>query len=215
MTAEEKTILACFLNTAEDFVSRGFTRQRAAYTFEDDPLPEAVTSEDGSEVAEPTLPLAYLIDEEEMGAHIPVMVIGASLTEQEDQLLSRMLASIGLYRNKNCYISDIVEDRPVLESHIHRLNPRIILCVGKEAFNSVQPSITNSGTQVIKTFHPVEILRDGSLKRPAFDDMKRLMATLAEIDNDYRNEVTELIKKYAAADPDFASRISSYFRELG
>jgi hypothetical protein len=60
-----------------------------------------------------------------------------------------------------------------------------------------------------------KILQNGSLKRPAFDDMKGLMAALAEIDTNYRNEVKELIKKYAAADPEFASRISGYVRELG
>jgi DNA polymerase len=216
MTAEEKTILACFLHIAEDFLKSGFAGERADFTFEDDSPPEAGISESGVETAEPPLPLAYLVDDEDAEEHLPVMVIGASLTEQEGQLLERMLASIGLYRNRNCHITDLVEDSPALERQILRLNPRIILCAGQDAANSVSESasITGSGVPVLKTFHPAEILRNESLKRPAFDDMKRLMAALAEIDNDYRSEVTELIKKYAAAAPDFASRISERIREL-
>jgi DNA polymerase len=221
MTAEEKTSLASFFHITENFLRSGFAEERAAYTFEDDQAPEAGSLESGGEAAEPHLPLAYLVDEEaEEG--LPAMVMGPSLTEQETQLLERMLASIGLYRNRNCHISDLVEDRPALERQMERLNPRVILCVGQDACNSVaynsvsgSASITGSLPPVLKTFHPAEILRDESLRRPAFDDMKRLMTVLAEIDNNYRNKVKELIKKYAAADPEFASRISSYVRELG
>jgi hypothetical protein len=220
MTAEEKTILASFFNTTEGFLRSGFAGERDAYAFEDDPQPEAEILESSAKGVETSLPLAYLVDEDEE-EQLPVMVIGASLTEKDRQLLERMLASIGLYSNRNCHITDLIEDRSALESQVHRLNPRIILCAGQDACNSVaynsvseSASITGSLPHVLKTFHPAEILQNEALKRPAFDDMKHLMIVLAEIDHDYKNEVAELIKKYAAADPDFASRISGRVRDL-
>jgi hypothetical protein len=215
MTAEEKTVLDSFLHKAEGYLGSGFAGVRAAFAFKDDPQPEAEVLENA---AESPLPLAYLVDEDDSPHYaegsLPVMVVCASLTEEETQLLGRMLASIGLFQDSNCHILDITEDGPALEIQIQKLNPQVILCAGKEASNSVATLITGSPPPVLKTFHPAELLRDSALKRPAFDDMKRLLATLAEIDDDYRNEVTELIKKYAAADPDFASRIAGQFQEL-
>ncbi|MDR0313203.1 MAG: hypothetical protein LBI14_06365 [Treponema sp.] len=214
MTAEEKISLARFLHTAQGFLGTGYA-ERADYAFEDDPQQETGILNDTPEVAEPSLPLAYLVDEDPEENN-PVLVIGANLTEQEAQLLDQMLASIGLYRNRNCYVSGIAEDDPSSEQLINKLNPRIILSIGQDAFDSLSDTslIADSGAQVIKTFHPAELLRDKTRKRPAFDDMKQLMAALAEIDDGYRKEVTELIKKYAAADQEFASRISQRVREL-
>jgi DNA polymerase len=214
MTAEEKISLARFLHTAQGFLGTGYA-ERADYAFEDDLQMETDISSETPEAAESSsLPLAYLIDED-LEEEIPVLVIGTNLTEQEAQLLDQMLASIGLYRNKNCYVSSIVEDDSSSEQLINRLNPQIILSIGQDAFDSLSDSslITDSGVQLVKTFHPGELLRDKTLKRPAFDDMKQLMIALAEIDNSYRNEVADLIKKYAATDQEFASRIAERVQE--
>jgi DNA polymerase len=214
MTAEEKITLAHFLYTAQGFLGTGYAGEKADAAFEDDLLQETEISSDASEVAEPSsLPLAYLVDED--SEEMPVLVIGANLTEQEAQLLDQMLASIGLYKNRNCYVSGIFEDNAAFEQLINKQNPRMILSIGKDAFDSLSNAsiISDSGIQVIKTLHPGELLRDKTLKRPAFDDMKQLMTLLAEVDSDYRNEVKELIKKYAATDQEFASRLSEHIQE--
>ena len=93
------------------------------------------------------------------GAQNPlVMVIGEGPGADEDaagrpfvgkagQLLDRMLASIGLFRNKNCFIANMVKCRPpgnrdpwpeeiiacypFLERQILFLKPKIILCAGR------------------------------------------------------------------------------------
>jgi len=95
------------------------------------------------------------------GAHKPlVMVIGEGPGADEDasgrpfvgragQLLDKMLASIGLYRDSNCFIANVVKCRPpgnrdpqpdetaacasFLERQIALLQPRFILAAGKIA----------------------------------------------------------------------------------
>ena len=92
--------------------------------------------------------------------HPLVMVIGEGPGADEDaqgrpfvgragQLLDRMLASIGLFRNQNCYIANMVKCRPpgnrdpapdemracfhFLERQILLLKPKVILCAGRVA----------------------------------------------------------------------------------
>jgi hypothetical protein len=47
-------------------------------------------------------------------------------------------------------------------------------------------------------------------RRPAFDDLKLLMARLAAMDEFYLAEVRPLLAKYAATDPVFADRVRDY-----
>jgi DNA polymerase len=98
------------------------------------------------------------------GADDPlVLVLGEGPGQDEDrtgrpfvgragQLLDRMLASIGLRREENCFIANVVKCRPpenrdpepteiaacapFLRRQIGRLKPRIILCVGRIAANA-------------------------------------------------------------------------------
>jgi len=95
------------------------------------------------------------------GAERPlVMIIGEGPGADEDasgrpfvgkagQLLDKMLASIALFRDKNCYIANVVKCRPpenrdpepgeiaacfpFLERQIALLRPRAILCAGRVA----------------------------------------------------------------------------------
>ena len=162
------------------------------------------------------------------------MVIGEGPGADEDaagrpfvgkagQLLDKMLASIGLFRNKNCYIANMIKCRPpenrdpapeeiaacfpFLQKQIALLKPRIILCVGRVAaqnllktsqgINSLRGKLAlyplpgsngetaESSIPVLCTFHPSAILRDESLKRPAWEDLKLLKSQLAAMDNDY------------------------------
>ena len=164
-----------------------------------------------------------------------VMVIGEGPGADEDrsgrpfvgkagQLLDRMLASIDLSREKNCYIANMVKCRPpgnrdpepgeiaacmpYLERQILLLRPRVILCAGRvaaqnllktrEGINSLRSSFAEyvveasvetdiggvmekTAIPVFCTFHPSAILRDESLKRPAWEDLKLLRAKLESL----------------------------------
>ncbi|MDR0718525.1 MAG: uracil-DNA glycosylase [Treponema sp.] len=196
-----------------------------------------------------------------------VMVIGEGPGGDEDiagrpfvgragQLLDKMLASAGLYREKNCYIANVVKCRPpgnrdpmpeeiaccapYLERQIALLKPLLILCAGRVAARHILRTeegigrlrgkigeypaaveIVETGTlqsdsippiPVIPTFHPSALLRDESLKHPAFEDLKQLMAALAKLDKSYAAEVKPLLAKYAAKDPAFAEKVRALSR---
>jgi len=157
------------------------------------------------------------------GADEPlVMVIGEGPGVDEDAsgrpfvgkagaLLDRMLASIDLSRDKNCYIANMVKCRPpgnrdpeygeiaacfpYLEQQISLLWPKLILCAGRVAAQNLLK--TNQGINALRgkfyefkirdavipvlcTYHPSAILRDESLKRPAWEDLKLLKARIEE-----------------------------------
>jgi DNA polymerase len=166
-----------------------------------------------------------------------VMIIGEGPGAEEDasgrpfvgksgQLLDRMLDSrgqIGLYRDKNCFIANMVKCRPpndrdplpeetaacapFLLGQIRLLAPRIILCVGRVAANGLLGKAETmgklrgrfydfkvpgkAGTEapltipVLPTYHPSALLRNESLKAPAWEDMKILRSKLAELDSAY------------------------------
>jgi DNA polymerase len=171
-----------------------------------------------------------------------------------------MLASIGLYRDKNCYITNVVKCRPpanrdpepgeiagcapFLARQIALLRPLAILCAGRVAARHILRTeeginrlrgrfgeypaafeITETGTlqsagiapvPVLPAYHPSALLRDETLKRPAFEDLKLLMARLVSFDlrdsgdPGYAAEVRPLLAKYAAGDADFAARVREY-----
>lgn len=145
-----------------------------------------------------------------------VLVVGEGPGAEEDaqglpfvgpsgKLLDKMLASIDLSRQTNCYISNIVKCRPpnnrepsqderascmpYLRSQISLLKPRAILCAGRtaaqvllgtaEGINKLRGrTFEYKGIPLIATYHPSALLRDESLKRPAWEDLKRLRALL-------------------------------------
>ena len=155
------------------------------------------------------------------GAEQPlVMVIGEGPGADEDragrpfvgragQLLDKMLLPIGLSREENCYIANMVKCRPpgnrdpghneilacysYLERQIKILNPKIILCLGRVAAqallktshginalrgNFMELDIEGLLIPVLSTYHPSALLRDESLKRPAWEDLKLLKSRL-------------------------------------
>ncbi|MCE1195623.1 uracil-DNA glycosylase [bacterium] len=122
------------------------------------------------------------------------------------QLLDKMLASIGLSRGANCYIANIVKCRPpnnrepapgeraaclpYLKEQIRLLAPRAILCAGRTAAQTLLGTTEGinrlrtrahalEGIPLVATFHPSALLRDETLKRPAWEDLKRLRDLLA------------------------------------
>lgn len=155
------------------------------------------------------------------GAGVPqpaVLVIGEGPGAEEDrqglpfvgpsgQLLDRMLAAIGLSRETNCYIANIVKCRPpgnrepapdekracigFLHEQVRLLKPGAILCAGRTAAQGILGTdeginrlrgrdLAFEGIPLVATYHPSALLRDESLKRPAWEDMKRLRDILAD-----------------------------------
>ncbi|MBQ0051538.1 MAG: uracil-DNA glycosylase [Treponema sp.] len=159
-----------------------------------------------------------------MGVEKPfVLVIGEGPGEEEDkqglpfvgpagQLLDKMLAAIQLYRNKNCYIANIVKCRPpmnrnpmpeeadacrpFLDAQIAALKPKAILCAGSVAVKNLfhindgvmklhGQVLDYKGIPVVTTWHPSALLRAPENKRPAWEDLKIFKSELLKLDPNY------------------------------
>jgi DNA polymerase len=159
------------------------------------------------------------------GAEHPlVLVVGEGPGADEDatgrpfvgragRLLDDMLASrgqIGLYRDKNCFIANVVKCRPpenrdplpeetaacapFLARQIALLNPQLILAAGRipsQTLLRTEDGIGKlrgrfydyGGIPLLPTYHPSALLRNEELKRPAWEDLKTLRAKLSELDS--------------------------------
>jgi DNA polymerase len=145
------------------------------------------------------------------------MVVGEGPGAEEDasglpfvgpagRLLDKMLASIGLSREDNCYIANVVKCRPpqnrdpspdeqaaclgFLRRQVALLEPAAILCVGRVAAQALLGAAEGvgklrgrwrefEGIPVLVTYHPSALLRDDSYKRPAWEDLKLFRERLA------------------------------------
>ncbi len=123
------------------------------------------------------------------------------------QLLDRMLKAIELDRTANCYIANVVKCRPpgnrdplpeesaaclpYLRAQIAALRPRAILAVGRVAAQTLtgltagvgelrRRQLSYEGLPLFVTYHPSAVLRDSSLRRPVWEDLKRLKAALGD-----------------------------------
>jgi DNA polymerase len=241
MTAEEKMRVARFLDTAGDYLGRGYRGPEGEYVFSDDPPPAPSAGggpEPGAAGSADTLELiaaeindctacplcktrTHAVPGE--GAARPlVMVIGEGPGADEDasgrpfvgkagRLLDDMLAArgqIGLYRDKNCFIANVVKCRPpenrdplpeeiaacapFLARQIALLKPLIILAVGRIAGQTLLNTgegigklrgcfYDYGGIPLLPTYHPSALLRNEDLKRPAWEDLKTLRAKLGEL----------------------------------
>lgn len=148
-----------------------------------------------------------------------VMLIGEAPGQQEDlrgepfvgrsgQLMDKMLAYVGLSRQRNIYIANMVKCRPpqnrdpqkeevaacnhYLESQIRLINPRIIVCVGRIAATAlISPDykvtkehgrfIDKDGRLMMGTFHPASLLRNPNQKPEALEDLIGLRQKLLEL----------------------------------
>jgi len=131
------------------------------------------------------------------------------------KLLDKMLEAISLSRDTNCYIANIVKCRPpnnrtplpeeadacisFLEAQIHILKPKLILAAGRtaaqnllkttEALSRLRGAFRDyNGIPLLVTYHPSALLRDVSLKRPAWEDLKLFRAELLRLVPDYAKD---------------------------
>jgi len=125
---------------------------------------------------------------------------GRPFVGQAGQLLDRILAAAGFTREE-VFIGNVVKCRPpgnrlptpqeaaacrpFLEAQIRLIKPRIIVCLGALATQTLvdpRARITavrgqwfeKSGYWIIPTFHPAALLRDPSKKRPVWEDFKEI-----------------------------------------
>ncbi len=148
-----------------------------------------------------------------------VLLIGEAPGAQEDEegkpfvgrsgkLLDKLMSCVGLFRDKNIYIANIIKCRPPenrdplpeeqaacfahLTRQIELINPKIIVCVGRIAakrFISEDFKVTvehgrwieKDGRLVMGTMHPAALLRNPSLRTPAFEDALALRDKIHEV----------------------------------
>ena len=137
---------------------------------------------------------------------------GRPFVGRAGQLLDKMLFAINLSRDKNCFIANIVKCRPpmnrdpapeesqacrsFLDAQIHVLKPKMILAMGRVALQNLLDTsiginrmrgrfVDFKGIPFMATYHPSALLRDESLKRPAWEDLKAFKGRLLEICPDY------------------------------
>jgi DNA polymerase len=150
-------------------------------------------------------PLALIIGE---GPGADEDASGRPFVGKAGRLLDKMLASIGLSRETNCFIANVVKCRPpgnrdplpgetlacssFLTRQIALLRPRAILSVGRVSTGLLLNTGAGIGklrghfadyygTPLLPTYHPSALLRDETLKRPAWEDLKTFKAKLDEL----------------------------------
>jgi DNA polymerase len=133
--------------------------------------------------------------------------LGRPFVGPAGQLLDKILAAGGFARMEHTYIANIVKCRPpgnriptpveraACLTHLFRqieiVDPSIILLLGATALQGlVKPEgrISKDRGQwilwnerwVMPTYHPAALLRDASLKRPVWEDVKLLVARYRE-----------------------------------
>lgn len=148
-----------------------------------------------------------------------VMFIGEGPGENEDlqgepfvgrggKLLDLMMDAVGLSRNKNVYIANMVKCRPPknrdplpdeqdaciewLRAQVAVLRPKIIVCVGRISAMRLMDSnikitkqhgdfIEKNGVLMMATLHPAALLRNPNQKPAAFEDFLKLKEKINEV----------------------------------
>lgn len=129
---------------------------------------------------------------------------GEPFVGKAGQLLTRMIEAMGLKRS-GVYIANIVKCRPpdnrnpepveiatcipFLKRQIEMIQPKVIVCLGKvaaQALLQTEISITKlrgefqdyGDIKIMPTYHPAFLLRNPAMKRPVWEDLKKVMQVL-------------------------------------
>lgn len=131
---------------------------------------------------------------------------GRPFVGRAGQLLDRMLAAIGLSRERDVYICNVLKCRPPgnraprpdeaaacrpwLMAQLEALDPPLLLAVGSHAARLLLRTergitalrgrfhTTPEGRRVMPTFHPAYLLRNPGAKREAWEDLQQVAADL-------------------------------------
>ena len=131
---------------------------------------------------------------------------GRAFVGRAGKYLDSWLSAISMSRDTNVYIANIVKCRPpdnrnpqvdevqaclpYLKRQIQLVKPQIILLVGSVATRCLlgsEDGVTKmrgrfhryEGLPVVVTYHPAGVLRNQELKRPVWDDLKKVASFLA------------------------------------
>ncbi len=137
---------------------------------------------------------------------------GSTFEGKSGELLDKMLSAIHLSKKINTYLTNIVKCMPpmnrepmpdeasacsgFLEAQIHTLKPSAILVLGRSAAQNILE--TSEGINTLRekwfeynsiplmvTFHPNDVLKNETLKRPVWEDLKVFRSKLLEINSEY------------------------------
>ena len=134
---------------------------------------------------------------------------GEPFVGRSGELFDKMLAAIGLNREKNVYIANIVKCRPPenrdpksleqdiciqwLREQVRIMQPKVIVCLGRIAAQRIiNPEfrvtrehgkfIERNGFYLMGTYHPAALLRNPRNKPDGFQDFIILREKLKELD---------------------------------
>ncbi len=120
--------------------------------------------------------------------------------------LDKWIPAMGL-RREECFIANIVKCRPprnrephpeeitaclpYLERQIRLVGPRTICCLGRIAAHTLLQTTASlgamrgkvhqwNGIPLVVTYHPSAVLRESSLRKPVWDDLRLLKTLLAD-----------------------------------
>ena len=142
--------------------------------------------------------------------------LGRPFVGRAGQMLDKILAACGFNRFTHTYIANIVKCRPpqnriptpeerlLCKTHLLKqieiIDPVIIILLGATALQGlIDPSAKITGMRgvwlnwqdawVMPTYHPAALLRNASLKRPAWEDFRLVVKKYREtIDPDHYSE---------------------------
>lgn len=124
------------------------------------------------------------------------------------QLLDKILAASGFHRDKEIFISNIIKCRPpdnrapsssereqclpYLHKQIELIDPKLIILLGATALKGlIDPNaritqirgewINWNNRLVMPTYHPSALLRNPNLKRPVWEDFKKIVSKYREV----------------------------------
>ncbi len=136
---------------------------------------------------------------------------GRPFVGKSGQLLDKILDVCGFNRKEHVFIGNIVKCRPpnnrdplpeeretcipFLYKQIELIDPKIIILLGATALKGlIDPNakITKvrgewmewNGRLIMPTFHPSALLRNEKLKRPAWEDFKKVVSKYRELVNE-------------------------------
>ena len=212
------------LNDFEDYINHGYRQKRSGSSSEkaDGAINESI--EDIAAVVRTCTKCGLHSGRKNAvpGLGVPhplVMIIGEGPGRDEDEsglpfvgkagkYLDTWLKAVGLSRDENCFIANIVKCRPpnnrdphpeekfaclpYLYKQIDILKPKVILCVGRISAQVLYGSDDGIGAlrkkqanidsiPIVSTYHPSAVLRNENLKRPVWEDLKKLRSILDNV----------------------------------
>ena len=132
---------------------------------------------------------------------------GRPFVGKAGRYLDKWLDAIGLSRNTNCFIGNILKCRPpenrdplpeessacfpYLQEQVELLQPKVILSLGRISSQILTERVEGitalrgktyrfMDLPLIPTYHPSGVLRNQEYRSPVWDDLKRLKALLHE-----------------------------------